>query len=299
MPLITSLIIVGGGITVAAFTARGEKRRRIGVLRTVSERHHGSLDLGGLFGNPQLHLRFGDGIEIRVSMWSTKNERYTEYKAIVPAPGLPVCKVAPTGFTGWVGKVLGAQDIEVGHAAFDDAFTVKGDDPGVVRRLWPKLRAQDMAYVFASCQFQCDLSTIKLIQPLIATVEQAELAIELILDVARCDPYGLNVLTDLPEASLRHGDRFLQVELPGPTRIMLGPIDTDGIVRTCARTASIGGTVPADAETLVTAQGATLEQTEHELRIWWPSVESDPRRLTAAIDILRHLAGGPSLGVFR
>jgi hypothetical protein len=175
---------------------------------------------------------------------------------------------------------------------------VKGDDPEVVRRLWPSERALEMAFAFANCQLECDHATIKLTRPRIEDVDEVERDIDLLLDLARCDPYGLNVLADLPEASLRHGDRFLHVELPGPSRIEVGPVERDGVVRTCARTAAVG-VVPDEAATLVTAQGATLEQTEHEVRIWWPSIEVDPRRLIVATDLLRQLASGPSLGVFR
>ncbi len=268
------------------------------MLRTVAERRNGSFDPGGWFGNPRVEIRHGDGIEIRVSMWSTRNSRCTEYLANIPAPGLPICKVSPTSFSASVGRVFGFQDIDVGVESFDRAFMVKGDDPEVVKRLWPNARALEMVFAFASSQLECDHATIKLTRPLIEGVEQVERDLDLILDLARSDPYGLNVLGDLPEASLRHTDRFLQVELPGPSRITIGPVDQGGVVRTCARTAAMGA-VPDDAETLVTAVGATLEQTEHELRLWWPGIEADPRRLTAAADVLRRLASGPQLGVFR
>jgi len=298
VPAVTSLLIVGAGVAVAAFTARGEKRRRTAIMRAVAERRHGTLEPGGWFGNPLLEITHGDGIEIRVSMWSTKHGRFTEYNAIIPAPGLPVCRVAPTGFTGRVGKVLGAQDIEVGLVAFDETFVVKGDDPAVVRRLWPTARARDMALAFRTSRIECDASTIKLLQPVIESAEQIESGIDLVLGLARSDPFGLTVLGELPEAKLRHGDRFVQALLPGPSRIQIGPVEQGGIVRTCARTAAIGP-LPPDAVTSVSALGATLETSDQELTISWPSVEDDPRRLTAAAELLRRLASGPSLGVFR
>lgn len=295
----TSIVIAGAGIVVAVATARADKRRRVAMLRQVGERRSGMLDTGGLFGNPRLEINFHDGIELTVSMWSTKHGKYTEYNAVLPPPGLPVFAVAPAGFTGTVARALGFDfDIETGNEQFDKQFVVRGKDALVLRRLWSRARAQEMALAFPTSRLECDATRIKLLQPIIESVDQVELGIELVLELARCDPYGQHVLGELPEAQVKHGDRFLSVELPGPSRITIGPVEREGTVRTCARTAAIGA-LPDDAATQVTSLGASLEQTEHELQIWWPSVEAEPRRLTAAAQVLRRLASGPSLGVFR
>jgi hypothetical protein len=298
VPAITSLLIVGGAVALTVATARSDKRRRVKILRAVAERRRAELDTGGWFGNPLLSLRLHDGIRLRISMWSTKHGRYTEYAAALPPPGLPACKVVPVSLTGRVGKALGAQDIEIEDGTFNQAFIVKGDDPAVVRRLWSRPYAQDMALAFTTSRLECDERSIKLLQPIIESVGQVELGIDLVLDLARADPYGQHVLGELPEASIKHGDRFVEVELPGPSRVRVGPVERAGIVRTCVRTSAVGP-LPDEAETQVTALGATLQQTEHELQIWWPSVETDMRRLTSAVDVLRRLAGAPSLGVFR
>lgn len=294
----TSIVIAGAGVVVAVATARADKRRRVAMLRHVGERRSGTLDTGGLFGNPQLHIRFHDGVELTISMWSARHGRYTEYNAILPPPGLPECKVSPAGLAGRMGRALGVQDIHTNNDAFDAAFIVKGDDEVLVRRLWSRKRAQTMTLAFPTSRLECGGVRAMLLQPVIESVEQVETGIDLILELARSDPYGQGVLGDLPEAEVKHGDRFLEVELPGPSPIRIGPAEREGGVRTCARTVAIGS-LPPGAETQVTALGATLEQTEQELRIWWPSIETDVRRLTAAADLLRQLASGPSLGVFR
>lgn len=298
MPAITSLLIVGGAVAVTVATARSDKRRRVKILRAVAEQRRGELDTGGWFGNPLLQLRLHDGISLRISMWSTKHGRYTEYSAALPPPGLPVCKLIPATLTGRLGKALGAQDIEIGDATLNETFLVKGYDPAIVRRLWANDSVRDLARAFPTSRLECDATSIKLLQPVIENAAQVEVGIDLVVELARCDPYAQHVLGELPEAAVKHGERFLEVELPGPSRVRVGPVERDGAVRTCVRTAAVGP-LPDGAETQVTVLGATLEQTEHELQIWWPSVEADARKLTAAVDVLRRLASGPSLGVFR
>lgn len=43
-----------------------------------------------------------------------------------------------------LGKKLGMQDVEVGHAAFDHAFVIKGDDEAWLRRLFADARLRDL-----------------------------------------------------------------------------------------------------------------------------------------------------------
>jgi len=299
VPAVTSLLILGAGVTVAAYTARGEKRRRLAILRYVAQQRNGTLDVGGWFGNPRLEMRQRDGTEVTVSMWSTKHGAFTELDALIPAPGLPRCKLVPAGFTGGLAKALGAQDIEIGHPAFDDAFNVKGEDGVVIRRVFARARARELALLVPKSRLECDGSRIKLLQPVIESVEQVGAGIDLVLELARSDPYGLHVLGELPEAQLvRETTGLVRAQVPGPSPILVGPAFTGGLVRTCVRTAATG-TLPPDAETLVTPTGGYLEQTPLELRIWWRGIETDRRRLGAAIDLLRRLSSAPAQGVFR
>ncbi len=288
-------------LVFAAFSSVREKRRRAAILRRVSEERDGTLDVNGVFGDPSVTVRFHDGIEMKISMFTREKKGHTEYKIIVPAPGLPTFKLGPPGVTDRVKVALaiGLRDITVGVKGFDEAFVLEGRDAGAIERVWSEARARQMAGAFASSRIECEGAVLRLLQPVIESAAQVDLGIALLLELARSDPYGQHVLADLPEGSLRKtDDGFYEVELPGPSRIFVGPQEWSGYVRTCAWTAAIGA-VSTDAETQVTALGATLEQTETELRICWPSVEADVRRLTAAVDLLRRLATGPQLGVFR
>jgi hypothetical protein len=299
VPAISSLLIIGGGIAVASFAARSEKRRRRAILTYIAKTRHGSLDAGGWFGNPRLQLSQRDGFDLTISMWSTKHGAYTEYNATLLSPGLPECRVTPTGFTGEVAKALGAQDIEIGHGAFDDVFTVKADDAPAVKRMWSRSRARELALLHPKSRLECDGARLKLLQPVIDDVEQVETGIALILELAQSDPFGMKILGELPEAQLARDVRgFVRAQVPGPSPILVGPVARGKVVRTCVRTAAIG-TLPPDAEALVAPTGGALEQTATELQIWWPAIETDRRRLLAAVDAVRRLSVGPAQGVFR
>ena len=121
------------------------------------------------------------------------------------------------------------------------------------------------------------------------------------ISLAQADPYGIAALRKLPEAVMRTGEKFPQAHLPGPQPIIVGPIERDGIATTCARTAAtLAGELPAATRPLVASLGTgKVEQTDHETRVCWPTIETDERRLVAAVELLRTVAMGPSLGVFR
>jgi hypothetical protein len=252
-----------------------------------------------LFGAPSVKLRFPDGVEMKISLTTSRRKDHTEYNVTIPAPGLPTFRLTPADVTDRIKEAVGARDIAVGVHGFDEAFMLEGRDAGAIERMWPDARARLMAGAFAWSRIDCDGATLRLLQPVIESAAQVDLGIGLVLELARSDPYGQHVLGELPEVSLHTTvDSFYEARLPGPSRISVGPQMRDGYVRTCAWTAAIGA-VSADAETQVTALGATLEQTETELRICWPSVQADVRRLTEAVELLRRLASGPQLGVFR
>lgn len=296
---LSTILIVGASVAIGAYGARTDKRRRTAVLRTIAERRRGTLDTGGWFGNPLVDIDLSDGVEIRISMWSTKHGKFTEYSVTLPSPGLPAFDLEPPGVLDRITQALGTQDITTGDHDFDQAFVLEGRDAGAIRRVWRSARTRRLAVAYRSSRLKCEGSRMRLLQPVIESVEQVETGIDLLLELARCDPYAFAVLDELPEGDVHStAGGFHEAELPGPSRIRIGPLQRDGIVRSCARTAALGA-LPPDAETQVTALGATLEQTDAEVRIWWPSVEDDVRRLTAAADLLRRLASGPALGVFR
>ena len=90
----------------------------------------------------------------------------------------------------------------------------------------------------------------------------------------------------------------MRAQVPGPSPILVGPVPRGKVVRTCARTAPVG-TLPGAAPSLVMPTGGSLVSTATELQIWWDGIETDKRRLIAAIELLRRLSLPPAQGVFR
>jgi hypothetical protein len=242
-----------------------------------------------------------DKIRVEVTLWSTKHASFTEYWAHLPRPGSVQFKITPSHVGSRLTRLLGAQDVEIGHPEFDAIFVVKTRDEAVLRRLWTTDRARKMFLVFDTTQVDCDGEVLHMLEPRIESVEQIAAGVELLLDLARADPFGLSVLRRLPEASLAVTERFPYAVVPGPHPIHIGPIERDGHTVTCARTAATASGQPPPAATgLLAALGeGKLEIGEAETRVCWPAIEDDPRRLVAAIDLLRLLVTGPSLGAFR
>ena len=76
-----------------------------------------------------------NGYSIKVDTWSTggKNSTtYTRYRVRFPEPLRLGLKLTRQHFFSGITKLFGAQDIEVGDDAFDDAVVVKGFDSGRV-----------------------------------------------------------------------------------------------------------------------------------------------------------------------
>jgi hypothetical protein len=295
VPGVTSFVILGGAIAAGMIGARSAKRRRTAILQAVAKRRNGRLDVGGWFGNPLLELVHADDIEIDVSMFSTRSAELTEVRMQVPEPGLPAFSIAQHGITSALGL---AHRVTIGERLFDATFSIKATDIALVRRMWPRERAQRMYAVAPKGTLECKGIDVKLIVPVIDTIEQVEGAVELLLELARCDPYGITALAQLPGATMVEDDGFTRAELPGPSRVLIGPFVEGGIARTCARVPATGD-LAEDVEPRIVALGATLQQTHTEVRIWWAGIETESKRLLGAYEVLRAVAAGPSLGVFR
>lgn len=290
---IVAVIIVGAGIAVAAWSARGEARRRTAMLRDIASRRGGSVDGPRLVG-------MIDGLRVEVKLWSTKHARFTEYWVHAAEPGTASFKIAAQGFTSWVGKQLGAQDVELGYAPFDAKFTVKARDSELVRRVWTREQARKLLEEYPSSQIDCDSTRIHLLEPTIEGIAQIERGLDFVLSLAKTDAYGIAALQALPEAVMRPVDGFPHAHVPGPQPILVGPRVHDGIVRTCARTTATTAELPMAVKPLLAAIGdGKVEMTDIETRVCWPTIETDTRRLMSAVELLRTVAMGPSLGVFR
>jgi len=110
---------------------------------------------GGLIGLREMSGELqGCDVEVATVMRSSGRSRspYTLWQVRYPQPlGLGL-KLEREGFFSGVGKLLGAQDIQVGDEAFDDALLVKGRDPQEIREFLTRPRRARILRALGSYQ---------------------------------------------------------------------------------------------------------------------------------------------------
>ena len=116
------------------------------IWRQLSEEIHAKFLEGGFWK--------GDKVEGAHGPWTVTLDKYvvSTGKVTVVYTRMRAPYVNPDGFRFRVyrrgifsnlGKVLGMQDVEIGHAEFDRDFIIKGTDEGKLRQLFanPRIRA--------------------------------------------------------------------------------------------------------------------------------------------------------------
>ncbi|MFC2177391.1 tetratricopeptide repeat protein [Actinomycetota bacterium] len=125
MPFVLLVPLIIAGFVLAAFAGI----RRVGRIQaawSAAARQLSVTHSGSGWTTPQLNGSIG-GLLTRVDVYSTggKNKTYyTRYRANFPTKGTAVRLKRQTGLSR-VTKFFGAQDVEIGDVAFDDAFVVK------------------------------------------------------------------------------------------------------------------------------------------------------------------------------
>jgi hypothetical protein len=230
----------------------------------------------------------------------------------LPAPGTAEFQVYPEGFASAASKALGGRDVELGVVpAFDHAFMLKGRDELLLRRLWTAQRCTAMVELgnatLTSSGTRIELALLD--PPITHTLG---VAIDLVLDVALEDVFGLAALRALPDATASE----LGVAIAGPGSIRIAA-ERDGdrhVTRARAVAPSLQAVTidlasPPEARPLADLPGnarsfarmlgpARIESLDGELAITWPTIEADRRRLAAAIELLRACVLAPG-GMFR
>ena len=125
MPVLLLVPLIIAGIVLAAMA--GMRRvQRIQAAWGAAARQLSLAHSGSGWTTPQLNGSIG-GLVIRVDVYSTggKNKTYyTRYRAIFPNKGTAIRLKRQTGLSR-VTKFFGAEDVEIGDFAFDDAFMIK------------------------------------------------------------------------------------------------------------------------------------------------------------------------------
>jgi len=302
------LIVLTAATTVGIAMVSGAAAKKVAatesrldrMLRPIARKVGATFTKGGLPSRPKMRYTTHDGIAVHVRLFTTKDAEHAVYELTVPPPGVGVFALHPLmldvlhkDLTGVLGK-----DIVVGEPELDKAFKIKGPDEGMVRRVWTLPFARTVATRFTLTRFKSDGSKLSL-EHIIQAESQVADHLELGLQIARCDAYGVQALRELPEARLVPDARgLLQAEVPGPSRVVVGPQRHDNVMRTRVEIAA-ALQVPEDTRRRIESLGAVVETSTEATRIVWPSIEADRQRLLGAVEILRQLSSGTSLGAFR
>ncbi len=131
MPPIFILIIILGVIAAIVVGIAGQ--RAIAMRWSEAAARLGlQLVPGGVFSYPRIDGLLGrHRVSIRTITTGGGNnqQRYTRYQVDYPSLDLGLQLARQTAIGGFFRRIVGAQDIEIGDEAFDQAFTVKSADP--------------------------------------------------------------------------------------------------------------------------------------------------------------------------
>ena len=242
------------------------------------------------------------------------------WKAALPAPGTARFKLFPRSEKSLASIALGLDEIETADRAFDDHFVMRSPAPAHVRALWTEALRALALHQFRTATLSSTGAELELrVRGVAHTVANVERGIELLLAIARVDVFGLDVLRSLPDAVLAPSEQP-GVYVKGPGAIWIGLHEASRHVRVTRARGDASGLAPfpplrvaldrTDAAELAPLPerlrararelgDARIENAGGEVSITWDEIERTPERLVAAIELLRGLAGGPSLGVFR
>jgi hypothetical protein len=216
----------------------------------------------------------------------------------LPAPGLPHFDIAPHSFIGRLTLDSRAGDtFRIGHDNFDHVYRTRSQDPAGARSLWTAELCNRFRGDLPHASVRGDAEAVVLGVDSMASEDIAVRAVQLALDIACADAYGLGALRALPDATLRVTDAGLEVELPGASPIRLAPVRTKAGVVTVASVDE--GVVPERHPDLTQIGPATLATDGPRVTLTWPGIETDRARLVAAVDLLRTLGGAPRDGAYR
>lgn len=128
---------------VATFV-RDVARRRREVWGEAARRLGGTFDPTSgrwLLGTPQITAHL-DGVEVVIDLSHDGNDAFTRARSEVAEVGNFTLRIAPKGAWQRAAVALGAQDVETGDPAFDEAWVVRTSDPERARAfLDPAVRA--------------------------------------------------------------------------------------------------------------------------------------------------------------
>jgi hypothetical protein len=310
------LIAVGVGGGSAMLQGLINRRDIPGRLEELARRRNGLMFRADSPSSSFVEVR-GDAAHITVRPSGGLFGFSVGWTAELEDPGV-VFRISP-----WSSAVPFSRRVATGDREFDALFQTSGDDPDTVRRVLTSRARAILVKRLLACGMSGSATEIQLwCAKEFPSADVLVSGVDLLVEMARADPYGLRVLRNLKGATRDpgRGQRLPGVVLEGPGRIRVGPRSSDAGTSTRARGDGFaalapgvvrveGGAVldateaeelPGDARHALRLLGtARVEWTRLEATISWPAIETDLERLQAAVDILRVLGRPQGAGVFR
>ena len=251
------------------------------TLRELARRRGAPAHVEDEISSVELELE-ERGVAVTVAIGVRDRVQYWEARVEIPPPGLPRFSLACADHGPPARTDLQATTIECSDVAVRGLLTAWTRDRRPLLHS-VTIRGYPATLVLRRAHWR------------VLSVDALETDLSMALDVASLDVYGLAVLKQLPDATFHAGSEPC-VTIAGPGEIRIGLRRVGEELRTYARCAIASDRPSAD---VLAALGATLEVGTERLTLAWPAIERDPKRLVAAIELLRSLARAPSLGVFR
>lgn len=289
-------------------------RRRL-ILRGASIRRGGRIDDRGWLTFEVEGTRVE--VELDCSMLQLPSDQRIRWAATLQPPGTFAFIVSPWG-------VPSDARARADESLFDHEFKVEVASPDTFRRVWTGDQSKMMLDHFVGGTLTCTGTRLELTrlsgkyESPCPSPEYVDAGIDLLLTIARADGLGLAALRALPDAMhVPPVSTVVPIMGPGNIQFEVIPSSSHGhVTRACLLSeldlrerieivdgkiaagalASLPPPAHAHARELGTADIARLGSI---VAITWHGIEADPRRLVAAVDLLRALTGAPSLGAFR
>ncbi len=117
------------------------------VWRSLAEQVEGRFVDGGFLGTDVVQVATGDWI-ITLDTYTVRSGNqsttYTRLRAPYVNPEGFFFTIYRSGFFSGLGKLMGMQDIEVGHPRFDDAYIIKGNSEHRIRKFCQNERIREL-----------------------------------------------------------------------------------------------------------------------------------------------------------
>jgi hypothetical protein len=134
-PLFFFVVIIGVIIAMACNAAR--KNRMRAALQRVAARVGGVVEEGGVFSRTRMRFQIGGRAAwIEVHAGSKNNPAYTQVSVDVRGRSRGSLHILPEGIGQSFLKMFGAQDLEIGNAAFDASFVIKANPESIARNVF-------------------------------------------------------------------------------------------------------------------------------------------------------------------